>query len=320
MIQPLVFDRVKETTTVTGTGPATLLGASSQFQTFSSHLTDTDTTYYCISDQSGANWETGLGTYAVAGNTLTRTTILGSSNAGAAVSFTAGVKDIYITVPAMGTAYTDPTGSTVLVSGTTNPIAGFPLGSSAITVFYFGGAVASGLTTGASHNICGGINAGASISTGTNNTIIGTNSAVTGLTTNSNNTLYGDNVGFAMSGSGVTAMGSSAALNLTTGINNTFYGYLAGQGITTGAGNTVIGANIAALAAGLTNNIVIANSTGSIRIQSDATSCTFADIIKPPQYATAGAPAYQKGAIYFDTTLNKLRVGGATAWETITSA
>ena len=45
----------------------------------------------------------------------------------------------------------------------------------------------------------------------------------------------------------------------------------------------------------------------------------FAGLITPQQATTAGAPAYVKGAIYFDTTLNKLRVGGATAWETITS-
>lgn len=43
------------------------------------------------------------------------------------------------------------------------------------------------------------------------------------------------------------------------------------------------------------------------------------NLVNIPQYTTALAPAYQKGAIYFDTTLNKLRVGGATAWETITS-
>ena len=46
---------------------------------------------------------------------------------------------------------------------------------------------------------------------------------------------------------------------------------------------------------------------------------TVSTLLKCPQYTTASAPAYQKGAVYFDTTLNKLRVGGATAWETITS-
>lgn len=44
------------------------------------------------------------------------------------------------------------------------------------------------------------------------------------------------------------------------------------------------------------------------------------NLFNPPQYTTASAPAYKKGAIYFDTTLNKLRVGGASGWETITSA
>lgn len=48
-------------------------------------------------------------------------------------------------------------------------------------------------------------------------------------------------------------------------------------------------------------------------------NATFTGLIKPQQAPTASAPAYVKGAIYFDTTLNKLRVGGATAWETITS-
>jgi hypothetical protein len=61
---------------------------------------------------------------------------------------------------------------------------------------------------------------------------------------------------------------------------------------------------------GGTDRLTITASTGA---------ATFAGIIKPQQATTAGAPAYVKGAIYFDTTLNKLRVGGATAWETITS-
>jgi hypothetical protein len=69
----------------------------------------------------------------------------------------------------------------------------------------------------------------------------------------------------------------------------------------------------------LTNNIVLANGTGSIRVQSNATTITFADVIMPQQATTAAAPAYVKGGMYFDTTLNKMRIGGATAWETVTS-
>lgn len=60
--------------------------------------------------------------------------------------------------------------------------------------------------------------------------------------------------------------------------------------------------------------------TGNTGIAIDASgNAVVAGTITPVQATTAGAPAYVKGAIYFDTTLNKLRVGGATAWETITS-
>jgi hypothetical protein len=122
----------------------------------------------------------------------------------------------------------------------------------------------------------------------------------------------------ATAGVGTGTVATSANI-ATQCLNNTALGRSAGRGITTGSGNTVIGANVTGLAAGLTNNVIIANGTGSIRVQSDATTITFADVIKPPQAVTASAPAYVKGGMYFDTTLNKMRIGGATAWETVTS-
>jgi len=91
-------DRVKETTTVTGTGTLTLGGAVGGFQTFSSVLSNNDTTYYAISDRDSTDFEVGLGTYNA--GTLARTTILESSNSGTAVSFSAGTKDVFITLPA----------------------------------------------------------------------------------------------------------------------------------------------------------------------------------------------------------------------------
>ncbi len=61
--------------------------------------------------------------------------------------------------------------------------------------------------------------------------------------------------------------------------------------------------------------------TGNTGIAIDASgNAVVAGTITPVQATTAGAPAYVKGAIYFDTTLNKLRVGGASGWETVTSA
>jgi hypothetical protein len=104
----VVNDRVKESTAVVGTGTATLLGAALGFQSFAV-VGNGNTTYYCIADQGGANWEVGLGTYALSGTTLARTTVLSSSNAGALVSFPAGTKDVFCTYPSERSVHQDQT-------------------------------------------------------------------------------------------------------------------------------------------------------------------------------------------------------------------
>tara|TARA_S200002703_G_scaffold74966_1_gene64606 strand:- start:484 stop:2388 length:1905 start_codon:yes stop_codon:yes gene_type:complete len=109
----VVADRVKETTTSTGTGAISLAGAEPNFRTFSSVLSDGDTTYYAIIDDTNTAFEVGLGTYASGGNTITRTTVLSSSNSNNAVSFSAGSKDVLLTYPADKSAYLD--GSNQLV-------------------------------------------------------------------------------------------------------------------------------------------------------------------------------------------------------------
>jgi hypothetical protein len=93
----VVKDRVKETTTTTGTGTLTLAGASTGFQSFSV-IGDGNTTYYTITD--GTDWEVGVGTYTASGTTLSRDTILESSNSGSAVNWAAGNKDVFVTYPA----------------------------------------------------------------------------------------------------------------------------------------------------------------------------------------------------------------------------
>lgn len=94
----VLADRVKETAAAPGTGTVTLLGAASGFQSFST-IGNTNTTYYTIADQSGSNWEVGIGTYTASGSTLTRNTVLSSSNAGALVNFSSGVQDVFVTYP-----------------------------------------------------------------------------------------------------------------------------------------------------------------------------------------------------------------------------
>ena len=96
---PLVIkDRVKETSTTTGTGTFTLAGAATGFQSFSA-IGDGNTTFYTIALVGGSEWEVGIGTYTSSGTTLSRGTILSSSNSGNAVDFSAGTKDVFVTYP-----------------------------------------------------------------------------------------------------------------------------------------------------------------------------------------------------------------------------
>ena len=92
----IVKDRVKETTTTSGTGTVTLAGAEDGFQAFSV-IGNGNTTYYAIIN--GDAWEVGLGTYTSSGTTLSRTTILESSNSGSALTLS-GTSDVFCTYPA----------------------------------------------------------------------------------------------------------------------------------------------------------------------------------------------------------------------------
>jgi len=103
-------DRVKETSTTTGTGTFTLAGASTGFQAFSV-IGDGNTTYYTIALQGGSEFEVGIGTYTLSGTTLSRTTVLASSNSGNLVNFSAGTKDVFCDYPAGKTAIQDANGS-----------------------------------------------------------------------------------------------------------------------------------------------------------------------------------------------------------------
>ena len=119
----VLADRVRETTTTAGTGTVTLAGAVTGFQTFSA-IGNGNTTYYTIAGQGTSEWEVGIGTYTSSGTTLSRDTVLASSNAGSKVNFSAGTKDVFCDYPA-GRAVVGGQGyiendATVTVSSTIN--------------------------------------------------------------------------------------------------------------------------------------------------------------------------------------------------------
>ena len=97
----IIADRVRETSTTSGTGALTLAGAVTGFQRFSAVCSVGDEVQYVITE--GASWEVGVGIYSGT-NTLTRSTVLASSNAGSLVNFTGASKDVVLTLPARAAA------------------------------------------------------------------------------------------------------------------------------------------------------------------------------------------------------------------------
>jgi hypothetical protein len=122
----ILKDRVKETTVTTGTSSFALDGAVTGYQAFSAAIGDANTTYYAVYLDNSTEWEVGIGTYSSSGNTLARTTILASSNAGSIVTFSAGTKQIWCDYPAGKAVFLDASGSIsepiVNISGITTGI------------------------------------------------------------------------------------------------------------------------------------------------------------------------------------------------------
>jgi hypothetical protein len=111
----VLADRVRETTTTTSTGAVTLGGAYTGFQTFSAAIGNANNTYYTIANIATGEWEVGIGTYTLSTNTLSRDTVLSSSNAGSLVVFTAGTKDVFVTQPAERAVYVNAANTQVSV-------------------------------------------------------------------------------------------------------------------------------------------------------------------------------------------------------------
>ncbi len=215
----VINDRVKETTTTTGTGTVTLGGAVSGFDTFAAGIGNSNTTYYCI--QLGAEFEVGLGTLAGDSSTLARTTVISSSNSDNAVNFSAGAKNVFCTLPASKATVLDASGNLALagnidVDGTSN-----------LDVVDIDGAVDMAstlqvdgvLTTTATQVATGGITSGSNIVSDTDSTDdLGTTSVrwanlfVDGITATDQITA----TGFTGTLDGILGSGAAAAATTTT--------------------------------------------------------------------------------------------------------
>lgn len=108
----VINDRVKETSTTTGTGTLDLAGAVTGFVTFVAGIGDTNTTYYAIFEQGTVRWEVGLGTVTdAATDTLARTTVINNSSGNTDKITFAGTLDVFCTLPASKSLYLDAAGA-----------------------------------------------------------------------------------------------------------------------------------------------------------------------------------------------------------------
>jgi hypothetical protein len=226
----VVKDRVQETSTTTGTGSLTLLGAVTGFQTFSSAIGNTNTTYYTI--QNGAEWEVGVGT--VSAGALSRDTVLESSNGGSLVNFSAGTKFVFCTYPAEKSVdiETAQTLTNKTISGSSNTlsnIANSSLTNSAITIngtsTSLGGSISVGTVTsvGGGDGLTGSVTSSGDLALGTPST----------LTTSTTNAVTTDSHTHAVTFPVTSVNGATGAVSVGTVTSVATSGGLTGGTITT---------------------------------------------------------------------------------------
>jgi hypothetical protein len=262
----VLADRVLETTSVLGTGTVTLLGAQSGYQSFSV-VGNGNTTYYTIADNTNFAWEVGVGTYN--SGTLTRDTVLSSSNGGALVNFVSGTKNIFLGMPSEriyppagipnsnGTSW----GTSYGVTGIGSVILDHnPAFATDITV--------NGLTVGLGSNPAG------------NNVAIGNNTQSFIGSLSTDNISLGNNTQTSLTvGIGNVSIGNNSLSAVTTGNNNI------GIGASTLTSNLIGSSNIAIGA----NALATVNSSFNICVGSSAMTGTVTNSINFGNYSASGA-------------------------------
>ena len=303
-------DRVKETSVTTGTGTLTLDGAVQGFETFSSAIGNTNTTFYAIELPGTTEFEVGRGT--ISAGQLARTEIISSSNSDSAVDFSAGTKIVFCTLPA-----------SKFVPGK------FEGANFADSILI--GHSDSGTLSSAEDNTGVGIVALDALTSGDQNTAVG-NEAGSGITSSGKNTGVG---AFALNvvndSTGFNSAFGRSALQLVTGSYNTGVGAGAGENITSGDGNVIIG-KVLADSATADRQLKISGHDGSTTttwISGDNTGAlTFADKVvlaanKTIEFGDSGETISGDGTDLTITSSNDLDLvsnGTGTQSTLITSA
>lgn len=326
-------DRVKETTETTGTSNLTLAGASVGYQPFSSVMANGDTCYYVISHRSNGEWETGYGTYVSAGNQFSRSMVSASSNGGNPVNFSAGLKDIAITLTSgqLGQVLEVPNGTAVRYGFDSNGFLNRTLiGNGVLSSLYGAGSTSTGTGLVAiGEGSCGSMTQPFA----TYCTFVGGRTAQTaGSSSMIGSTLVGYESGFNFSGSVNTYIGYRTGFNAAGGGNVGVGGFAIGQSVTSSNSSVFVGYGVGSSKTGITKCIYVGSGTTSIETVSSneivigcdavgqgsnttvlgnsSTTATYifgnlipSGAVAPASLADSAAP---NNAIYFSTTAGKL--------------
>ena len=250
----VINNRVRETTSTTGTGAVTLAGAVDGFQTFAAGIGNSNTTYYAISLNTANEWEVGLGTLNGDSSTLTRTTVLESSNSDSAVDFAAGSKEIFCTLPSEKAVYLDASDNQVggfsSVADDTTPQLGGDLDVNGNAIVSASdGAIAinangTGMVTMTANSVTGDVIPGKFAGTNFTQSLLVGHSTTGTLDAAVQNTGVGALALDAItSGDANTCVGRSAGSAINSGGGNSYYGTGTGSSNTTSSNNTGIGAD-----------------------------------------------------------------------------
>ena len=263
----VLANRVQDTTTTTGTGTVTLSGtAPTGYQTFGAAIGDGNTTYYTIA--AGTEWEVGIGTYASSGTTLARTTVLSSSNAGSAVNFSAGTKNVFVTYPTERTIYSGgPLGtpsSATLTNATGLPIGGITQNTARLL----------GRTTaaaGVTEEIT--LGSGLSLSAGAlTSTATGTVTSVAALTLGTTGTDLSSTVATGTTTPVITLQVPTASATNRGALSSTDWSTFNGKGAGTVTSTSFTGGIVSVATATTTPALTVAGTSGGIPYFSSAST------------------------------------------------
>ena len=286
----ILADRVQEAGTANTTVSFTLSGAVAGFQSFSI-VGNGNTTYYAATDGSG-NWEVGIGTYSITGPTLTRTTILSSSNSGSAVTFS-GAINVFVTYPSEKSVNLDANGNVSALSLNISALT-----SSNTSNFQIGGAL-SFSDTGIVSNSVGTTNS--YLQAVLQNKSNGSSASTEFIAYNDQGTATTNFATVGINSSGYSGTGS---------INAAGYGYFL-----TGSTDLVlgtIGANSLHIAvnSSATDSMLVNGTTGLVSFPGTGA-------ILLPKGTTAQQPAGVSGYIRYNTDSNTFEGYNGSAWSSV---